>query len=199
MLRGLESRRIALFSAPENDAVQRRAGTVRRALEAAGARVDVLEKGKGANEDWHGARYAALVIIGDDTAAFDADPRLVQLAREFLVSDKPVAALGAALATILEAAGAAGRTIAAHGPLKSALERGGATTVEEPIHVDEALITASGGADIETFAKRFVEEISERLEERDVDEMSEQSFPASDAPSTTPARAGPASGGETRP
>jgi putative intracellular protease/amidase len=130
------------------------------------------------------------VIVDDGASAFSGDTRLVQLAREFLVSDKPIAALGGGLWAILKAGGAAGRLVAAHGLLKIALEGAGARSVEEPIYVDEALITARADADVNEFAKRVVGEFSNRLEERELDEMSELSFPASDPPAITPATIG---------
>lgn len=191
MLRGLEGRRIALFAAPEKGPTQQNGARVKDALERAGARVDVLQKGRGTDEDWQGTRYAAVVVIGDE-GSLDGDPRLVQLVREFMVSDKPVAAFGGGVATILEAAGAAGRTIAASGPLTAALAQAGATVADEPIQVDEALLTASAAADVDTFATKVVAELSQRMEERDIDEMSELSFPASDPPASSPATAGPA-------
>jgi putative intracellular protease/amidase len=186
MQRGLEGRRIALFAAGDDD----RVAVVTRALEGAGAPIHVLKPGEGEDEDWHGARYAALVIIGDSKATFTGEPQLVQLAREFLVSDKPLAVFGSAVMVLLESGGAAGRSMAADGDLKSALEEAGGTCVDEPIHEDESLITAAASANIEEFAKRVVSNFSERLEERATDEMSELSFPASDPPAVAPSTVG---------
>lgn len=189
--RGLESRRVAVFIGPDDDpAAEQRAAPVIRALEEAGARIHVLKTGKGDNDDWHGARYAALVVVDDGSSAFSGDTRLVQLAREFLVSDKPIAAIGGGLWALLKAGGAAGRSVAAHGLLRIALEGAGATCVNEPIHVDEALITARADANLDEFARRVVREFSNQLEERELDEMSELSFPASDPPAITPATIG---------
>jgi putative intracellular protease/amidase len=190
MQRGLEGRRVAAFVAPSSDATNKRAAVVIKALEQAGAEIRDLSAGQQSDEDFHGAKYAALVIIGDGTDGSGGDPRLVQLVREFLVSDKPVAALGGALSVMVEAGGAAGRTLAASGSLKSAVEKAGGTPVDEPIHVDESLITADGSVDIEAFAKRVVSEFSNRLEESQLDEMSAMSFPASDPPATTPSTVG---------
>lgn len=191
MQRGLESRRVAVFIGPNDDSTaEEHAAPVIRALEAAGARIHVLRPGKGDDADWHGARYAALATVDDGSSAFSGDPRLVQLVREFLVSDKPVAALGGGLWALLKAGGAAGRSMAAHGLLRIALEGAGAMCVDEPVHVDEALITARADADVDEFAKSVVREFSNQLEERELDEMSELSFPASDPPAITPATIG---------
>lgn len=188
MLRGLDGRRIALFASTDG-ASRPRADMVVRALETAGALVQRLALSD-SEDDWHGAKYAGLVLIDDETPSLDGNPRLIQLVREFLVSDKPLAAFGGAVSVVFEAGGVEGRTVAARGALKMAMERAGATCVDAPIHVDEALITAREGADIQSFAARLVRELSSRLEERAVDEMSELSFPASDPPAVSPSSVG---------
>ena len=160
---GLEGRRIALVVPAE--ATTGRADVVRRALEQQGAQVDALSPGQGDEEAWHGGRYAALVAIGrDGTASSTADdPRLLQLIREFLVSEKPVAAIGTAVDAIVRSGGAAG-----------------------------SFVSATSDSDDKAFAENVIRTFSALLDERDVDEMSEQSFPASDPPATTPASIGPA-------
>ena len=202
MMSGLEGRRIALSVLDDDAANPERAAVVRRALEQAGAKIDVLKPGEGSAEDWHGGRYAALVAIGGVAGAGpNADPRLVQLTREFLASEKPVAVIGGALEVIINAGGAAGRTLAASRQLKPALEAAGGKSADGPIHADGSLVSAAKTADIEAFAAEVVRQFAGHLEERAVDEMSEQSFPASDPPSTSPGSIGPAPerDSETRP
>lgn len=153
MQRGLDGRRIALFA-------PRRGDTIRRALEEAGAQVELLSPDAPAREEnWHGAQYAALVIVSDDKGG-STDPRFVQLVREILVADKPVAVLGDG-SVIREAGGA-----------------------------PEDAIVAPDDADEGRFATQLVQQLANRLEERQVDEMSELSFPASDPPAVTPATVG---------
>jgi putative intracellular protease/amidase len=190
MLRGLEGRRIALFVSPDDESAASRLAVLTRVLEQAGARIHVLSAANTSEEDFHGARYAALVLLGDDSGGSERDPRLVQLAREFLASDKPIAAFGGALEVLLDAGGAAGRTLAAHGALERGLRGAGAELVDEAIHVDGSLITAQGNAKLEEFATRIAAEFSEQLEENALDEMVDLSFPASDPPATTPAAIG---------
>jgi putative intracellular protease/amidase len=202
MMRGLEGRRVALFVSPNNEAMEGRAAVVTRAMERAGARIHLPSAANTSEEDFHGAKYAALVLLGDEGAGSAEDPRLVQLTREFLASDKPVAVFGGALSVILNAGGAAGRTVAAHAPLKALLETAGATQVDEPIHVDGSLITAQGSDTADAFATAVVREFSNCLEEHALDEMSELSFPASDPPAITPAamgRVGPDRDSDARP
>jgi hypothetical protein len=181
MHRRLEGRRVAVVGSATGAAM------VVEALTRAGAQPQRLEKGE-PEAQWHGGMYAGLVLLGDEQAVGDA--RLTQLVREFLVADKPVAALGMALRTILESGGVAGRQVAADDALRGAVEEAGATCVSAPIEVEEALITARSNVDVKEFAERVVMEFSERLEDRDVDEMSELSFPASDPPAISPASIG---------
>lgn len=188
MQRGLDGRRIAVAVLSRD--VAEAARTVTTALERASAQVDVLQPGGGDDEAWHGGRYAALVTLGGETGSASEDPRLTQLLREFLVSEKPVAAMGAALGPVVNAGGAAGRTCAVDESLKAALETAGGKPADEPIHADGTLISATSGADVSAFAATVVEELTRALEEQDVDAMSEQSFPASDPPATTPASIG---------
>ena len=183
MQRGLEGRRVAIAVLRDDSADAGKIAIVRAALEAQGASVVTLRAGSGPDEEWHGARFAAVVVLG--TEAKNLDPRLVQLTREFLASEKPVAALGGAAAAILQARGAAGRTLAIDGSLVAALESAGGKASDQPIHSDGSLVSAKAGADIDSFAARVVSEFTRSLEERDVDEMSEQSFPASDPPAST--------------
>ena len=169
MQHGLAGRRIAVFATADSDAI-------RGALERAGASVQVLSPGATLREeDWHGGRYAGLVI-GACEADGRIEPRVLQLLREFLVSDKPVAVVGGGHA---------------------ALEQAGGTP-------DDAIVWADGNADVAGFTEQLVARLGSVLDERQVDEMSDQSFPASDPPGTTPASIGPGpeqppSAGDARP
>src|SRR5919201_4691101 len=131
MLRGLEGRRIAVLASGN---AEREVAAVTQALEAAGARLQLLKPGEGAGSeaDWHGARYAGLVVISESPVT---EPKVLQLAREFFVSQKPVAAFGAGAAKLAQSGGT------------------------------EDALTAAAGTEIEEFARRIVSEFSSRLEE----------------------------------
>ena len=143
-------------------------GNVARQLEQNGARVAVLSGGVATrDEDWHSTRYAALVIVDAAQNATGKEPRLVQLVREFLLADKPIGVYGGGIQVLHEAGG-----------------------TEE-----DALVWESDGAgDLEAFTDGLVAKLTSRLEESQLDDMSDQSFPASDPPSTTPASVGRARG-----
>jgi putative intracellular protease/amidase len=186
MQRGLEGRRIALFATPGGVASEL-VNALGRAFEEAGATVHSLASSMG-DEDWQGARYAALVLLGGTTNG--AQPRLVQLVREFLVADKPLVAVGGAVQLLLSAGGVKGRHIAASGTLRDEIQDAGATCVDGPVNVDDALITVRDGVAPNDLASQVVRALSGLLEERTVDEMSDLSFPASDPPAATPASVG---------
>jgi hypothetical protein len=151
MLRGLQGRRIALAVIGDSDA-EEDAATVRAALEQAGAQVDSLIPGRGNDREWHGARYAGLVLVGGTPSA---ESKLPQLVREFSLSEKPIAATGSAIELVQQAGG-------------------------------EARVAGQADTDIANFAARVVAEFAHSLEDRDLDEISEESFPASDPPANTP-------------
>ena len=94
----------------------------------------------------------------------ELEPRLVQLVREFLLSGKPVVVAGDGLALLERAGGAREDAIVVSG--------------------DSGL---AGRSDV-------VRLLAERLEDNQVDEMSDLSFPASDPPASTPGAIGPTHG-----
>jgi putative intracellular protease/amidase len=191
VFRGLEGRRIFVAVLGEDASTRDRVDVIRAALKQAGAEVEVHEADKEVDAKFNGGVYAGVVALGGDQRAdADVDQRLVQLAREFLASEKPVAAIGGALSMIIRAGGAAGRSLAAGEVLRPAVESAGGKLVDRPVQADGCLITATEQADAESFAAQVVREFSRLLDERDVDAMSEQSFPASDPPGTTTASTG---------
>lgn len=191
MQRGLDGRALALYGA-SGDA----GAVIRKELERAGALIHALGRDAGPDE-FRGGLYAALVLAGNGNPE-RPDPRVVQLVREFMASDKPVAAYGAAVETIVEAGGATGRTLAIDPARKAVVEGAGATAASGPVHVDDGLVTAQESADPAQFARTVVVVFSDRLDERALDEMSEMSFPASDPPALSPVSLGPKGSPEAR-
>jgi protease I len=185
MLQGLEGRSIAVLA---DDGEGNSAREIVRDLEQAGATIHRQQIPS--EQDLHSGRYAALVLAtGAETSErAAADDRFVQLVREFLASDKPIAALGPAVGIVARAGGVAGRTVSAppDASLRTSLASAGATLVEEAVCVDQAMVTAGDSARAREFAERLIREFSDCLEERQLDEMSDLSFPASDPPASTP-------------
>ena len=104
----------------------------------------------------------AALVIGTCEDAGIVHPKALQLLKEFLVADKLVAVFGQGL---------------------RALEQAGA------VRSDAVLAEPQGGAE---FVQRLLRAFADRLDEAQVDEMSDESFPASDPPAVSPSSAGPA-------
>ena len=104
----------------------------------------------------------AALVIGTCEDAGIVHPKALQLLKEFLVADKLVAVFGQGL---------------------RALEQAGA------VPSDAVLAERQGGPE---FVQRLVRTFADRLDEAKVDEMSDESFPASDPPAVSPSSAGPA-------
>ena len=193
MQRGLEGRRVALYVG----SLTNESGVgVQTALERAGARVHVLTSDAD-GEDFRGGVYAALVAIAGAGARGERAP-ILQLVRECMASDKPVAALGDGVELIIQAGGAAGRRLAADPDRRANVESAGATLADGASEIDDALVTAASSVGADDFASTVVRVFAERLDERAVDEMSELSFPASDPPAVTPSTLGSDHHGEAR-
>jgi hypothetical protein len=98
-----------------------------------------------------------------------------------MAADKPVAAIADGVRLLIAADTVAGRAIAATGDVADEVRQGGGELVDDAVRVDEKLITARGG-DLRELNAAIVREFVNRVDEARVDQLSEQSFPASDPP-----------------
>jgi protease I len=137
--------------------------------------------------------FAALYLPGGvaNPDALRMDKQAVQLVREFMAADKPVAAICHGPWLLVEADAVAGRKLTSWPSLKTDIENAGGEWVDEAVCVDGDLITSRKPDDIPAFNKRILAEFASQISDREVDRTSEQSFPASDPPP------GPASIGGT--
>ena len=174
----------------------------RKALDAAGAVTHLISpKGgsiQGMNHDEkadmlpvdrplsevRASEYDALLLPGGvaNPDALRLEPAAVQFVREFLLADKPVAAICHGPWLLVEAAAVSGRTLTSWPSLKTDIRNAGGQWVDQPVTIDDRLITSRKPADIPAFSAAIVKQFASRIEEAKVDEMSEQSFPASDPP-----------------
>jgi deglycase len=193
---GLGGRHVAILAGDGIDRTQLTA--LQKALGDAGAVPDVVAAREGELRSGsgdavrvdhtfgvcHAADYDALVIPGGRSGA-DAlrqDQRALQFVREFMAADKPVAAIGDGVRLLVAADAVAGRSIAATAELAGEIRDAGAQVVDAALHVDEKLITSPGGADLGMLNATILREFANRVDEARVDQLSEQSFPASDPP-----------------
>ena len=200
MTLGLEGRRVAILATDGVEQVE--LVEPREALDAAGAVTQLvslkpgsiqaynhLDKGDtfevdATVEEAMASQFDALFIPGGvaNPDAMRMDPRAVQFVREFMVSDKPVAAICHAAWMLVEADAVAGRTLTSWPSLKTDIQNAKGDWVDREVVVDDKLVTSRKPADLPAFNAAIVKEFANRIEEAKVDQLSEQSFPASDAP-----------------
>jgi protease I len=128
--------------------------------------------------------FSALYLPGGvaNPDALRMDQGAVQFVREFMAADKPVAAICHGPWLLVEADAVAGRKLTSWPSLKTDIRNAGGEWVDTPVCVDGDLITSRKPEDIPAFNQRILAEFSAQIGEREVDRMSEQSFPASDPP-----------------
>jgi protease I len=136
--------------------------------------------------------FAALVIPGGEGSieALAADKNALELIRGFMDLDKTVAVLGSACALLVSADVARGRTMAVPSDLRAEIERAGGSVSDRAVHRDQHLITGRSADELPAFCGALIEHLAQITANDRVDEASEESFPASDAPAWGPSAIG---------
>lgn len=126
--------------------------------------------------------FDALVIPGGlkNTEALRANPAAIKLVREFMEADKPVAAIRHAPRLLVEADVVRGRTLTSHEELADEVRDAGGSWVDRGVQVDQNLLTGGKPEDLPAFCANLVALLASAIDERRLDKMVEQSFPASD-------------------
>ncbi|MGX6604315.1 type 1 glutamine amidotransferase domain-containing protein [Micromonosporaceae bacterium Da 78-11] len=108
------------------------------------------------------AQYDALVLPGGvanpDFLRMDADA--VRFVRDFFLAGKPVAAICHGPWTLIEAGVVDGRTLTSWPSLRTDLTNAGATWVDEPVFVDNGLITSRKPDDLPAFCASLLDQIA---------------------------------------
>ena len=197
---GLKGRKVAILATDGVEQVE--LVEPRKALDAAGAVTHLISPKEGAIQgmnhdekgdmlpvdrqlaDVHASEYDALLLPGGvkNPDLLRMDQHAVQFVREFMLSEKPVAAICHGPWMLVEANAVSGRTLTSWPSLKTDIRNAGGQWVDLPVSVDEKLITSRKPDDIPAFSAAIVKQFANKIEERRLDEMSEQSFPASDPP-----------------
>ncbi len=151
----------------------------KKALEAAGARVDVVSPREGKVRGWdHGDwgeeqdvdvrlaeadpnLYDALLLPGGvmNPDKLRRDPDAWRFVKGFFAASKPVAAVCHAPWLLIDSGVIDGRRLTSYPSLQMDLENAGADWVDEQVVVDRGLITSRGVQDIPAFSRAFIAEI----------------------------------------
>ena len=170
------------------------------ALKQAGADVSLVSDKSGeiqaVNHDQKGDRFAvdrevsqvsaqdfdALVIPGGvaNPDKLRTNKDAVQLVRDFMEADKPVAAICHGPWLLVEADALRGRTITSWPSLETDVKNAGGAWVDKQVQLDQKLLTSRKPDDLPAFCAQLVGMLSTAIDERRLDKMVEQSFPASD-------------------
>ena len=214
---GLSGKKVAILATDGVEQVE--LVEPRKALDAAGAKTELVSLKPGEIQAFNhhdkgdklkvdrtvdearASEYVALMLPGGviNGDAIRGDKRAVQFAREFMSSDKPVAVICHGGWVLVEADAVAGRKMTSWPTLKTDIRNAGGDWVDEKVVVDGKLVSSRKPDDIPAFNVRMVREFSNGVDESRVDSLSEQSFPASDAPpGPGSSRRRPADDGEAR-
>jgi len=126
--------------------------------------------------------FDALVIPGGvrNTEALRANSDVVELVRGFMEADKPVAAICHAPRLLVEAHAVEGRTLTSHPEIADEIRDAGGSWVDKQASVDQRLLTSRKQEDLPAFCGNLIAMLSSAIDERRLDKMVEQTFPASD-------------------
>ena len=209
--RPLEGRCIAVLATDGVEQVELTAPV--EALRAAGAEVVVVAPSGGRIQAFEHLDKGIEIPVDRELAAVSAadfdglvlpggvanpdrlrtDERAVQLVRDFMEADKPVAAICHAPWLLVEAGLVKGRTLTSWPSLRTDVRNAGGEWVDRAVVVDQKLVTSRNPDDLPQFCDRVVDMFAGAADEASLDRMVEQTFPASD-PLPGPASA---SGGGT--
>src|SRR2546423_8290741 len=190
---GLKGRRVAILATDGVEQVELE--EPRRALDGAGAVTHLIAPNEGSiqamNHDEKGARLPVDRVLADARPSeYDAlllpggvanpdrlrmDERAVQFVREFMLSEKPVAAICHAPWMLVEANAVAGRTLTSWPSLKTDIRNAGGDWVDEAVRVDDQLITSRKPDDLPQFCAAIIQEFAADIANLFLDEVVEQS------------------------
>lgn len=126
--------------------------------------------------------FDALVLPGGVRSPdkLRTNPAAVEFVRGFMEADKPVAAICHGPWLLVEAGAVKGRTLTSWPSLKTDIVNAGGEWVDKQVEVDQKLVTSRKPDDLPAFCQKLVSLLATAIDERRLDRMGEQSFPASD-------------------
>jgi protease I len=175
----LKGKRIAILAT--NGFEQSELEGPKKALEAAGARAEVVSLNQGSIRGWHhtdwgnsvpvdvtidrakAEDYDGLVLPGGviNPDKLRMDPEAVEFVRAFVGSGKPIAAICHGPWTLINAGGVRGRKVTSWPSLQADLENAGAHWIDQQVVVDQGLVTSRKPDDLPAFNRKMIEEFAE--------------------------------------
>ncbi len=175
----LTGKKIAILT--ENGFEEVELTSPKKALEEAGAEVQILSPQEGKVKAWDhdhwsielpvdvpldSARaedYDALVLPGGvmNPDQLRLNKKAVEFAQQFLESGKPVAAICHGPQLLIETGLIEGRTMTSYPSLQTDLVNAGVLWVDKEVVTDNGLVTSRTPKDLDAFNKKMIEEIAE--------------------------------------
>ncbi|MDB5143141.1 MAG: type 1 glutamine amidotransferase [Mucilaginibacter sp.] len=175
----LSNRKVAILT--EEGFEQVELTSPKAALEAAGAKVDVISPKSGKIKAWDKTNwgieinvdkqldtvspddYDALVLPGGvlNPDKLRQNKEAVAFVSAFLDEGKPVAAICHGPQMLIETSMIGGRTLTSYPSLQTDLKNAGAHWIDQEVVVDNGLVTSRTPADLEAFNRKAIEEIGE--------------------------------------
>ena len=175
----LKNRKVAILVADGFE--QQEMTEPRKALDNAGAETKIISPMKGEVQGWKhfdkADKFTVDVQLENANAAdFDAlllpggvanpdqlriEPKAIEFIKAFFTAQKPVAVICHGPWTLIEADVVRGRTITSRPSVKTDLINAGAKWVDEPVVVDNGLVSSRKPEDIPAFNDKMIEEFAE--------------------------------------
>ena len=153
----------------------------KKALETAGATVDVVSPQSGKVKGWQhkdwgqevavdcpldrasADQYDALLLPGGvmNPDKLRGNPAAIAFVKAFVDAGKPIAAICHGPWTLIEAGAVRGRTVTSWPSLKTDLRNAGANWVDQEVVTDQGLVTSRKPDDIPAFNRKMIEEFAE--------------------------------------
>jgi protease I len=157
----------------------------RKALEDAGAGTDLISPSKERVKGWQHTKwgdefdvdvplnearpddYDALLLPGGvmNPDKLRINTQAIDFIRSFVDAGKPIAAICHGPWTLIEAGAVRGRKMTSYESIKTDLKNAGANWVNEPVVVDNGLVTSRKPDDLPLFNAKMIEEICEGVHE----------------------------------
>lgn len=153
----------------------------RKALDAAGAKTEVISPKGGQIKGWNHTEWGQKIAVdvelnSADPTQYDAlllpggvmnpdhlrqEPAAVQFVRSFFEAHKPVAAICHAPWMLVEAGVVRGRKLTSWPSLQTDIRNAGGEWTDQQVVTDQGLVTSRKPDDIPAFNKKMIEEFAE--------------------------------------